>query len=129
MEHIYHKQVGKAELSYSRCFLVDDWAFFSSMTYSWEFGKERRQLRVIGSTCCIAQSLHRPLLPSEVQYLLKKFSRTFGLDSIADLTTEQNQDAPLPSILEGRKQTGKSRVSNVPSDAWNSNDWSIQTDI
>ena len=95
MEHIYRKQVGKAELSYSRCFLVDDWAFLSSRYYSWEVGKERRKLRVMGSARCIAQSLHRPLLPSEVHYVLRKFWRIFRLESTADLTTEQNQDASL----------------------------------
>ena len=67
----YHKQAGAAELGWSRCFLVKDCAFFPSKWYSWEVGKEHRKLSVMGSTRCLAQNLHRPLLPSEVHYLLK----------------------------------------------------------
>ena len=52
-------------------FLEEDCSFFSLRYYSWEVGKERRELTFMGSTCCLAQSLHRPLLPSEVHYLLK----------------------------------------------------------
>ena len=52
-------------------FLEEDCSFFSFRYYSWEVGKERRKLTFMGSTCCLAQSLHRPFLPSEVHYLLK----------------------------------------------------------
>ena len=52
-------------------FLEEDCSFFSLAYYSWEVGKECRKLTFMGSTCCLAQSLHRPLLPSEVHYLLK----------------------------------------------------------
>ena len=59
-------------------FLEGDCSFFSLRYYSWEVGKERRKLTFMGSTCCLAQSLHRPLLPSEVHYLLKVW-RVFQL--------------------------------------------------
>ena len=52
-------------------FLEEDCSFFSLRYYSWEVGKKRRKLTFVGSTRCLAQSLHRPLLPSEVHYLLK----------------------------------------------------------
>ena len=52
-------------------FLEEDCSFFSSKYYSWEVGKKRRKLTFMGSTRCLAQSLHRPLLPSEVHYRLK----------------------------------------------------------
>ena len=52
-------------------FLEEDCSFFSLGFYSWEVGKERRKLTFTGSDSCLTQSLHRPLLSSEVHYLLK----------------------------------------------------------
>ena len=114
MEHIYHKQVGKAELSYSRCFLVDDCAFFSSRYYSWEVGKERCKLRVMGSTRCLAQSLHRPLLPSEVNYLLKKFLRSFQCRCGFDHWTESR----CLSSLDIGKQKTNGKIQSVQCSEW-----------
>ena len=52
-------------------FLEENCPFFSLRNYSWEVGKERRELNVTGSSRCFAQLLDRPLLPSETHFVSK----------------------------------------------------------
>ena len=93
---------------------MDDCAFFSSRYYSWEVGKERCKLRDMGSTRCLAQSLHRPLLPSEVHYLLKKFLRSFQCRCGFDHWT---QSRCLSSLDIGKQKTN-GKIQRVQYSEW-----------
>ena len=88
---------------------MDDCAFFSSRYYSWEVGKEHCKLRIMGSTRCIAQSLHRPSLPSDVHYLLKNFLRSFQFRCRFNHWTESR----CPSSLVNGKQKTNGKIRSV----------------
>ena len=68
----------------------------------------------MGSTRCIAQSLHRPLLPSEVHYLLKKFLRSFQCRCGFDHWTESRC---LCSLDIGKQKTN-GKIQSVQSSEW-----------
>ena len=106
-----------------------DCSFFSLRYYSWEVGKERRKLTFMGSTCCLAQTLHRLLLPSEVHYLLKVWGVSQFRVALQTSLPKQNQRVSLALGLAGRKPTGTSRDFNLQSEAWISVDWSNPTNI
>ena len=126
MEHNYHKEFGDAELRQSRCLPGENYCFFSLRYYSWKVGKERRKLRVEGSIHCFAQSLRRPLLPSEEHF----HSKVWGdLISNATSISKQNQEASLPLVLESKKEARNSRVFNVPHETWKLNASGTQTSI
>ena len=76
-------------------FLEEDCSFLSLKYCIWEVGKERRKLTLMGPTRCLAQSLHRLLLPSELHYLLKVWG-VFSLDSTADVTPPPPPPPPPP---------------------------------
>ena len=95
---------------------MDDWAFLSSRYYSWEVGKERRKLRVMGSARCIAQSLHRPLLPSEVHYVLKRFWKNYQFRKHCGLN-HWTESRGLSSLDIGSQKTN-GKVQSVQCSEW-----------
>ena len=94
---------------------MEDCAFFSSRYYSWEDGKERRKLSFMGSTRCLAQSLHTPLLPPEVHYFLK-FWRAFEFRKHSG--PNQWTESRCMSSLGNGRQKSNGKVQNVQCSKW-----------